>query len=354
MKERNHAFDFLCGICILRMITLHVGGMCGYRSDLWCSKMMAWTFFFMSFFFFKAGYFNKTVAGNTWEYCKDRTKRLLVPYLTWGVIGNIVFFGTMMLNVEAFRPFLENKVHLEHLWRTSRFWGNAPLWFLFSFYISYMFMHVITRLSSSGYRLGGINIRVKGLRWIILTFPFISYWLYKEGNPLWLSLNNVFLGISFFFLGRLWHWVMKNVDRRVVAVACCLMLAGFYYVNKYHHGEYDMSVNVYAHHAYGAIISTVLALCGFSGLLLMLPQKRIPFVNFIGEHSMVFFVVHYPILHFYRLIHRVFRHDIVHHWEDFILMMLVVLVVCCWLVPYVEKVPWLSGRYGKGKLKVKS
>ena len=70
-KQRNHAFDLLCGICILRMIVLHVAGFCGMRGFLWCEKMMAWTFFFMSFFFFKAGYFNKTVSGNSKEYCID-------------------------------------------------------------------------------------------------------------------------------------------------------------------------------------------------------------------------------------------------------------------------------------------
>ena len=33
MKTRNHAFDLLCGLCILRMILLHVMGMCGYRGE---------------------------------------------------------------------------------------------------------------------------------------------------------------------------------------------------------------------------------------------------------------------------------------------------------------------------------
>jgi hypothetical protein len=43
----------------------------------------------------------------------------------------------------------------------------------------------------------------------------------------------------------------------------------------------------------------------------------------------------------------VFHHSVAHHWEDVILMMAFVLITCTWLVPYVEKVAWLSGRYKK-------
>ena len=61
MKERNHTFDFLCGICIIRMICLHTITFCGHKDDAWWLEVMGWSFFFMCFFFFKAGYFNKTV-----------------------------------------------------------------------------------------------------------------------------------------------------------------------------------------------------------------------------------------------------------------------------------------------------
>ena len=61
MKQRNHAFDILCGICIIRMVTLHIMAFCGEDKQDWWLEVMRWSFFFMSFFFFKAGYFNKVV-----------------------------------------------------------------------------------------------------------------------------------------------------------------------------------------------------------------------------------------------------------------------------------------------------
>ncbi len=342
MKERNHTFDFLCGICILRMMTLHAAGLCGMRGWFWCEKMMAWTFFFMAFFFFKAGYFNKTVAGNSWEYVKDRTRRLLVPYISWATIGNAVFFGLMLINLPMFMPYLQKRLEWSHIWMYSRVYGNAPLWFLFSFYVAYLAMHFMGK--------------VRHLRWIILVFPLVSYWLYTIGNPLWMGLNNVFLGIFCFFLGRLWRWVTDKVKQNTSAgdwrrilfmLGCCAMVAVFIRLNHVRHGEYDMSLNIYVQHFDSAIINTVLMLLGLSGLLLLLPQRRIPLINYIGEHSMVFFVAHYPLMLSYRILHLLFRHPINGHWDDFILMLLMALVVCAWLVPYIEKVPILSGRWKK-------
>lgn len=335
LKQRNHAFDLLCGICILRMIVLHVAGFCGMRGDFWCGKMMAWTFFFMSFFFFKAGYFNKTVSGNSKAYCIDRTKRLLVPYISWTIIGDAIFFGMMLFNLDMFMPYLEKRVTWEHNIMISRPYGNAPVWFLFSFYVAYLFMHFIGK--------------VKHLRWIIVTFPFVSYWLYQQGNPLPMSLSNVFLGIFFFFLGRLWKWVMNHVPKAAVLAISAVFIGLFVYLNIHYHGEYDMSLNKYVQRPVGAIVNSVLSLCGFAGILLSLPVKRVPVVNFIGEHSMVYFVAHYPLLIIYHLTHRLFHHTMVGHWEDFILCLAFILVTCTWLVPKIEGVPWLSGRYKKGK-----
>ena len=82
MKERNHAFDLLCGLCILRMIVLHCVSMCGFRGcTFWFDKLMAWTFFFICFFFFKAGYFNKSISAPTKFFLKDKFKRLFISFI---------------------------------------------------------------------------------------------------------------------------------------------------------------------------------------------------------------------------------------------------------------------------------
>lgn len=339
MKERNHAFDFLCGLCILRMVMLHAISVCGLRGEFWFGKLMAWTFFFMSFFFFKAGYFNKGRIGDFGAYVKDRCLRLLVPYLVWGGIGSAVYFGFLYF-VPRFAPTL-HKLQWDHVWTQSHFWGNPPCWFLFSFFTAYIIIGAVRKLGLT--------------RWfnaLVITFPFISYWLWKEGNPLWMSLNNVFMGLAFFTLGQWWRQLQdkskewRHGNRWLIALSVVLICT-FMVCNKLNHGEYDMSLNKWVQHPWGAGINTVCALVGFSGLLLSLPQRRIPIINYIGEHSMVFFVAHYPLIFFYQYTRLTFRHGIRGHWDDVIVLLIFIFVTCTWLVPYVESVNWLSGRIKK-------
>ena len=189
--------------------------------------------------------------------------------------------------------------------------------------------------------------KVKYLRWVAVTFPFISYWLWKQHNPLWMSLDNVFMGIFFFYLGRSWRWLQTRVPKGWLIFLSVLLIAEFIVGNRLWHGEYDMSLNKFVQNPWGAGINTLCALVGISGLLLAMPLKRVPVVGFIGEHSMVYFVAHYPLIFLYAFTHIMFHHSVAHHWEDVILMMAFVLITCTWITPYVEKVPIFSGRYKK-------
>lgn len=343
MKQRNHAFDLLCGICIIRMIMLHITQSCGFDQQDWWREVMAWSYFFMSFFFFKAGYFNRTVSGNSWAYCVDRFKRLMVPYLVWGLIGNTIYFFFALFVLDQ-RNTMVQDISWQHLYTTSQFYGNIPCWFLFSFFIAYVCMHFIGK--------------VRGLRWVVLLFPFISYWLYVQGNPLWLSLNNVFFGIFLFFLGRVWRWLMERMNassqrhssfiaHHPSLLVSLLLIGVFVWLNEFHHGEYKMSTNLWDGNVWIILLSTITSLCGISGLLLSLHVPRVPVVNYVGEHSMVFFVAHYPMLILYKMLRSASVHTLRGHWDDYTILIFVLFGFCLLLVPHIEKVAWLSGRFPK-------
>ena len=339
MKQRNHAFDFLCGICIIRMITLHTITFCGHKDDDWWGIVMAWSFFFMCFFFFKAGYFNKTVSGNSREYVKDKAKRLLIPYVAWGTIGFLVYAFYLPFEIKRYHHPIE-PMKWEHLWKTSSFWGNEPVWFLLSFFSAYILVHYMKKIH--------IVKPISVFQTVILcTFPFLSYWLWKWGNPLILSLNNVFMGAFFFYIGRGWRWILEHVSRQQALIISTLLIIAFVISNVVWHGEYIMSTNRFEGDPWAAFFNTMAILLGLSGFLIALPLPRIPFINYIGEHSMVYFVAHYPILQFYRFTHISFGRSIYGRWDDFIILMVFVLCFCTLLVPYIEKVPWLSGRFRK-------
>lgn len=331
MKERNHAFDILCGICIIRMVSLHIMAFCGQEDQEWWREVMRWSFFFMSFFFFKAGFFNKgTSSGTDMDYLKDRSKRLLVPYVTSGVIGLVVYFSFYFPLVDRYKKFVE-PLEWSHIWMKSGFYGNSPIWFLFSFFVVYMMVRYIDK--------------VKHLCWLTVFFPAISYWAYRTGNNVPMSLGNVFIACYFFYLGRLWQWAMCRFEVRRLMAASWLMVLLFVVLGFVAPGTYNMSQNIFTGNALMAVVRATLVLCGLSGVLLTARVPRIPWLCFIGEHSMVFFISHYPMLYFYKFTHLSFGRSIYERVDDALILLPVVFCICSWLVPYVERVPWLSGRW---------
>ena len=330
MKQRNHAFDFLCAICIFRMITLHVMQFCGKADEGWWTEIMSWSYFFMSFFFFKAGYFNKGTTSNSTAYLKDRARRLLVPYVCCGLIGNLVYFAFLPFLIARFNSPIE-PLSWSHIWETSSYYGNQPVWFLFSFFCSYVVVHILDK--------------VRFLPLIVVLFPFAGYFLFCNENPLWLGLNNVFMGVFFFYLGRLWHRAIACFSRRCVFVASLLMCLCFVFLHFMFPSAYVMSANRFTGSLWLLLPQTVFVLCGLSGFLLSVSFPRLPLVNFVGEHSMVYFISHYPMLYFYKFMHLSFGRSIYGRYDDVLILLPVIFGLCSWLVPFVERIPWLSGRY---------
>lgn len=331
MKQRNYTFDLLCGLCILRMILLHSVSMVSLRHDFWFGKLMAWTFFFICFFFFKAGYFNKGIQGDFLPYFWDRSKRLLLPYLSWGIIGSVVYFGFLYGFQQHFHGSI-NRLSWVHVYSLSHFYGNPPVWFLFSFWATYIIMWFVRR---------------RWFLWCMPLLPLVSYWLYRQGNPLWMSLNNVPMGLFMFELGHLWHRWQSKVPRNIFLVLSIIMIIVFVISNRMLHGTYDMSMNKWDHSPWGVYLNTPLALMGISGLLLSLPQYRIPVLTYIGQHSMVYFVMHYPLIYLYKFTLGVNHIRIARDWWHCGGMILFILAVCTLMVPIIERNPLLSGRFQK-------
>ena len=329
MKQRSNAFDLLCGLCILRMVTLHAICQTQLRQTPWWRETMFWTFFFMGFFFFKAGYFNKGITGETLPYLHDRVRRLFVPYLSWGIIGFVVAFFWLSLFPEGIAKAI-GKVQTFTWLESGLTFGNGPLWFLLSFFATYVLMHFIER--------------VRYLHWTVLLFPAIGYWLFKQGNPLWFFLDNVFCGTFFFYVGKVWHHALDRMTKHLALVVSVLLFVAFVFANIYLHGEYDMKTNLWVGPFWNVLLIMPLSLLGISGIFLSLPTPRVPVINYIGEHSMVFFVMHYPIILSYAYASILLGHPFRGSIPDLVIITALAFVLCFLAVPFVERVPWLSGR----------
>ena len=332
MKKRNHAFDLLCGICIIRMVSLHTMQQCGKSNEDWWLEIMQWSYFFMSFFFFKAGYFNKGITGETLPYLRDRVRRLFVPYLSWGIIGFVLAFFWLCLFPEHLDKAI-GKVQTFTWLKSGLTFGNAPMWFLLSFFATYVLMHFIEK--------------VPYLHWIVLLFPAIGYWLFKQGNPLWFFLDNVFCGTFFFYIGKVWRYVLDRLTKPFALFISVLLFVGFVLANIYLHGEYEMKTNLWVGPFWKVVLIMPLSLMGISGIFLTMPTPRVPFINYVGEHSMVYFVMHYPIVLSYAYASILLGHAFRKSIPDLIIILILAFTLCTIAVPFVERVPWLSGRWKK-------
>lgn len=330
MKQRSHAFDLLCGLCIVRMISLHVMQFTGHAQVDWWKELMGWTYFFMSFFFFKSGYFNKGLQGDTMAYVMDKAKRLLIPYISSCILGDLIYFAFVPILVNRYGHPVE-PLEWSMLWERGGSLGNYPNWFLFSFFASYVVAHLLEK--------------VRHVHWVVLVFPAVSYVLFRMGNPLWMGLNNVFIGVFFLFLGRVWRKAVDRLPRHVTIAVSALLTVVFIAGNIVWHGEYTMSGNRFEGDFLPTIVNSCTILCGLSGLLIALNVPRVPVLAYIGEHSMVYFISHYPMLYFYKFTHLSFGRSIFGRWDDTIILLPTLFAICSWLVPYIESVPWLSGRW---------
>ena len=108
-----------------------------------------------------------------------------------------------------------------------------------------------------------------------------------------------------------------------------------------------MSSNAWNGNFFICFPKIMLSICGLSGLFLSVHVPRIPVFNYIGQHSMVYFVSHFPLLTFYHMLRMTFVRTLRGHWDDWIILIVFIFAFCTWIVPYVERVPWLSGRFPK-------
>ena len=152
------------------------------------------------------------------------------------------------------------------------------------------------------------------------------------------------MGVFFFNLGRTWHWIIDRMGRGSTIAISLLLITAFVCLNIVWHGEYVMSTNRFTGEPLAAFFNTVIILLGLSDLLIKLPLPRVPLINYVGQHSMVYFVAHYPIIQFYRFTHISFGYSMYGRWDDVIILLVFVFTICTLLVPHVERVTWLSGR----------
>lgn len=265
--------DIIAGILIIFMVIHHV-----FPSsfvDLLLSRLF---FFYMPWFFFKAGMFfnpQKTILS-TFE---NSVKRLLIPYILF------LFVGQMVL---AFQLYSKNELHINFLTSTiievlstGSALGNGPLWFLMSLFFVRMVFSILGRQFSSILILTLLSI-------------FLSWAIYASSFELPLYIGNVCLGSFFWGLG----YLFKNIQYRTIFIIFCTF-------------GYIVTISVFpilgsfvqntSDNYFWWIIASFMAIITYNGLFRM-ANINIKLLSFCGKHSLEILVTHIPFLKLFRFL----------------------------------------------------
>ena len=265
-------YDALCGMMLLIVMHHHICGMCGIEDSPIHMLPYKFLYFYMAYFFFKAGVFfqpKKTIK----EVCIQSFKRLLVPYAVFGIIG-YMWFGANSLGLS---------VHdLKYWWwpirqvfAIGRVEGNGPLWFLLS-----LFLVRVAFQTTHTKRWAQISLVI-----CCVIISFIGN--YYSIRPR--TISNVALGIVFYGIGYLFRDLQYN--KWVGATSVCLWLIGYILMSVFgwHFIDFTFNTTIFGYHPIW-LLNSVIACIAVNYIFRNVHMKGI--LSWLGKNAMPFLCIH--------------------------------------------------------------
>lgn len=147
-SNRQQHLDVVCGILVVYMFCLHCEQWAGISSTYQAHLLQQIFFFFMPWFFFKAGMFFKS-KQNLKKVFKSSFTRLVIPFISFTILGQLFLCLKLYLQTGKFCNIIPLKGIL--------FYGagsrNAPLCFFLSLFMIRMLAGVTERFLDLRYLL---------------------------------------------------------------------------------------------------------------------------------------------------------------------------------------------------------
>ena len=208
--ERDIHLDTVGGLLIVYMIIGHVDQWADSGSTIVIPTMDMVLFFFMSWFFFKAGMFYRDKS----DVLKKSMKRLLYPFFLWTAIG-FAFHAVTALYHGDYSLIHYTLTPIKQLFLFGAVVGNLPLWFLSSLFIIRISYHYLQRsissvaIASLTFALSALMITIRNSTGILLPDYFYS----------------IPMGLFFFSAGKVLQ--VRQYNKSVITVAALLFLSHF-------------------------------------------------------------------------------------------------------------------------------
>ncbi len=313
-NQRLQHFDLISGIFMIQIIILHILQFANsFEHNPVFSMVMRLSFFLMPWFFYKSGYFHKQPEKVDLSFYKAKAKRLLLPFLFFSALGITAYIPYNLSDTNLPLLTVVKNTILSFIRDGDPGMSNLPLWFLLSLFFTSVVFSVIEKYN---------------LKWIIVFFPIISFLLYRYSVSLYLGLDNLFLGIFFYYLG----YCSKKADKKheiLILIICTIIYAATTYFDP---SYLDFKINDLINGNYFLyLLSAISGILLFSGLFKY--SSGIRPVNYVGRQSMVYFVLHWPIILLTTCVYRLFSLE-----SSGYLYALVVFIAVFSLIPVLNKI----------------
>ena len=276
MAERKEYLDAVAGLMILWMLFGHLQQATG-----WCLAYPNILFFFMPWFYYKAGALSKektlreTVSIGYGKFAK--------PFVIYGLIGQLILIACMLMEHEtSLKPYLYSPIRTLLLGGT--FPGNPPLWFLPSLFMTQCLFAYLREKKTNLYLCALIGL-AGGLLLMLINCAFVPVYI-----------GSGILGTFYFAMGKMLHSYEGNWKVLVGAVALCtvLLLINRDPVSDIRHiAQFEGTV-------WECLHGIGVALCGcfiidalFSYVQ---PLLKLPLLRWVGRNAMDFYMWHWIVL----------------------------------------------------------
>lgn len=303
IKNRMEWIDTIKGICIILVIIYHTCGLPIIGHFLFGG--------FMGTFFILSGYTTKKETFNSG--IKKKSKRLLIPYLFYGIISilfitsNQIIHGNWEYTLKYIGGLIYSRYSItplqsEDFTENSIILVNSPLWFLTTMFISYIYFYFY------------INIQQKIFK---LLFIFISLILSVITNEIRILLPwGIDISFTCFLLILYGYYYSKYRNKFHISLYIRLyfIIAIFlYYILVTYNGHINLSVRIYGNHGFFSIILFYCICIIETHIFILITQSMRSIITralaIIGKYSLRIMCIHIPLSYIEFVIINKFNFD---------------------------------------------
>lgn len=271
--KRNESIDTVAGIMILYMVFTHVCQHYHFEKSTVYITCEHFLYFFMPWFFFKAGMFFK--IGENKVVINKGIRRLLKPFVLYSLLGHICY---------CVLAFLKNNFHLSMLipYRSlllqGSIPGNLPLWFLLSLLGCRIIFNVCKTYGFSSYIIALLSLIIAcGLHYVGFEYPYYF--------------SNIMSGLFFLSMGNIIKTI--KITPPIYAICIIIYIISFLFPSfvgmRSNYLYYGFYFNWFVYSLCAIILVNQVVKCSIF--------KRLPF-KYVGRYSMEIYCLHWIILIF--------------------------------------------------------